>query len=177
MQGWIEHTDGAQEGPMLHRREGLHHPGRRRYRRKMFNLRTATAMGGVSEPGAGGRAGRHQLRWPQLAGLVTRTQLARSQDGEPHATRVRYFKASPHQGMLRQHTRRAVIFEQVGPWTEGAAYLHGHVELSIFSVCAQLGKYHQLFNTDATIWTLILAHNKKKKTSVRTTETFRTVRL
>jgi hypothetical protein len=64
--------------------------------------------------------------------------------------------------MLRQHTRRAVIFEQVGPWTEGAAYLHGHVELSIFSVCAQLGKYHQLFNTDATIWTLILAHNKKK---------------
>ena len=72
-----------------------------------------------------------------------------------------------------------MIFEQVGPWTEGAAYLHGHVELSIFSVCAQLGKYHQLFNTDATIWTLILAHNKKKKkkTSVRTTETFRTVRL
>ena len=66
-----------------------------------------------------------------------------------------------------------MIFEQVGPWTEGAAYLHGHVELSIFSVCAQLGKYHQLFNTDATIWTLILAHNKKK-TSVRTTETFRT---
>jgi hypothetical protein len=27
MQGWIEHTDGAQEGPMLHRREGLTQAG------------------------------------------------------------------------------------------------------------------------------------------------------
>jgi hypothetical protein len=42
--------------------------------------------------------------------------------------------------------KEAVIFEQFGQLAGIMAYLHVHVELSISSVEAQLGKYRQLLN-------------------------------